>query len=400
MSERAARSPTGLPVVAVLVPHWESTSEEGWVTRQVAGALACAGDVHIITPDGRSAGASVDGAFTLHRLGTPLDAVAELRRALLIEGLSLSAEPMGTSSRAELATLLDQGVIDPWLGATGVLNSLRPDVIVVAGHQSIGALRAADRGLPGTPIALLALGSERHSVAFPHFKVMFDRAEAILAVTEGERRSVIEHHGRMAAVHRIGAPMAANPSALTEPNGWVGSDDYILVVTGSASDEDHVETDLSRLIRLRFPDTPVGISHTDSFSVWRKGQLHEGWAVERPSDMARLMAWARVTVDLHPGPLFARRCVDSLLFGTPIVVPHDSLAREHAERGRGGLWFANASELTWCIDALLDDPTRDAFGRQGRAYAEDEYGSTDRFIDRVVDACGLTTDAEQTPASV
>ena len=95
------------------------------------------------------------------------------------------------------------------------------------------------------------------------------------------------------------------------------------------------------------------------------------------------MAWATVTVDLHPGPLFGRRCVESLLFGTPIVVPGDTIAREHAERGGGGLWFADAAELLWCVEALEDPGIRRTFAAQGHAYAEEEYGSTDRFIDRV-----------------
>ena len=114
-------------------------------------------------------------------------------------------------------------------------------------------------------------------------------------------------------------------------------------------------------------------------------------AVERSSDVARLDG-------LGPGhrrsptrTLFARRCVESLLYGTPIVVPHDSRAREHAERGRGGLWFANAPELAWCIEAMFDPPIREAFSAQGRAYAEAAFGSTDRFIERVLAACGLAS---------
>jgi hypothetical protein len=105
------------------------------------------------------------------------------------------------------------------------------------------------------------------------------------------------------------------------------------------------------------------------------------------------MAWARVTVDLRPGRLFARRCIDSLLYGTPIVVPHDSRAREHAERGRGGLWFASPGELTLCVEALLEPSAHDAFADQGRQYAESEYGSTDHFIHRVVEGCGLAWDS-------
>jgi hypothetical protein len=377
------------PIAAVLVGHWEAKTEGGWITRQVAGALACVADVHIITPDGRVAGRTVDGVFSLHRLATPIDPSAELRRDLLVEALSRSSPERRPARTPDLTALIDHHLIEPWRGAAAVLKALQPDLIVIAGHQTVGALAAVDRCLPETPIALLALGADRHSLAFPHFDHLFGRARSVLAVTEIERSSIAEARGGEAKVHRIGAPLAANPSALSEPNTWVGPTDYILVVTGTGSEDEDEETDLSRLLRLRFPDNPVGIAHTDSFCAWHQGRLNQGWAIERSSDMARLMAWARVTVDLRPGRLFARRCVDSLLFGTPIVVPHDSRAREHAERGRGGLWFSNPAELTWCVEALLEPSTRDTFSVQGRRYAEEEFGSTDRFIERVVSGCGL-----------
>jgi len=143
------------------------------------------------------------------------------------------------------------------------------------------------------------------------------------------------------------------------------------------------------MLRVRFPENPVGIAHNDAFCAWHKGRVNKGWPIERSSDRDRLMAWARATVDLRPGRFFARRCVTSMLYGTPIVVPHDSRAREHAERGRGGLWFTNPTDLSWCVEAFLDPETRAVFSAQGRAYAEAEYGSSDRFINRVLDACRL-----------
>jgi hypothetical protein len=381
------------PLVAVLVAHWETTTEQGWITRQVAGALACLADVHVVTPDGKVAGPAADGTFRLHRLATPIDPATELRRDLLVDALSHTGPVRGTVMPLELSALIDEGLIDPWRSADEVLTALQPDLIVIAGHQNVGALAAVDRSAPATPISLVALGTELHSLAFPSFDRLFDRAASVLTVTENERLTILRSHDGADRVHRIGAPLAANPSALSEPNTWVGATDYILVVTGAGSEEDHVETELSRLLRLRFPDNPVGIAHRDSFCAWHQGRLNQGWAIERSSDMARLMAWARVTVDLRPGRLFARRCVDSLLYGTPIVVPHDSRAREHAERGQGGLWFTNPSELTWCVEALLDPTTRDTFSAQGRDYAEEEYGSTDRFIERVATGCGLATTA-------
>src|SRR5664280_1462491 len=66
------------PVVAVLVTHWVSKTEEGWITRQVAGALACGAEVRVITPDGSAPRTSVDSVFTVHRLGAGVDRAAEL----------------------------------------------------------------------------------------------------------------------------------------------------------------------------------------------------------------------------------------------------------------------------------------------------------------------------------
>ncbi len=381
------------PVVAVLATHWESKSEGGWITRQVAGALACAADVHVITPDGTVAGTSVDSVFTLHRLATPVDPIAELRRDLLVEDLSGSNVTDGIGGPDEIAGLIDWDLVDPWGRATQELVAVKPDLVLIAGHQNIGAMTAVERAGQGTEQVLLALASEDSAVAFPHFDHIIDRSSCILTVTESERSSIVDHHGNAEKVRRIGAPLSANPSVLGEPNTWVGDNETIVVVTDVATHADHEETELARLIRLRFPDNPVGVIHTDAFDAWHQGRLNRGWAVQRSSDLARLMAWARVTVDLHPGNLFARRSVESLLYGTPIVVPAVSRAREHAGRGRGGLWFSDPAELIWCVEGLLENPAHDSFADQGRDYAQAEYGSTEGFIERVVDSCGLTSAA-------
>jgi len=387
--------PGGPPTVAVLAPTWGSTTEEAWMTRQVAGALADAADVHVITPQGRRAGHRIDSVFAVHELGTPLARTAGLRRDLLIEAVVAT----DTSGRVPptIAPLLDRGVVEPWAGAADILGRLRPDLVVIAGHQHVGAVEAVDRAVPDVPVALLALGTDPDSISFPHFDRVFDRAAAILVVTEVERRAVGVAHGRPDRVFRIGAPMAANPSARSEPNPWVGTTDYAIVLTDAHSEAEEEVVELARLIRFSFPEHPIGISYRDVFVVWHEGRWSAGWPVERSSDLGRLMAWARVTVDLRPGPLFARRCVDSLLFGTPVIVPADSRAREHAQRGRGGLWFSTPGELMWCIEAMFDPGIRGPLGRQGQAYAEEEYGSTNRFIQRVVGAVGLdltTADAD------
>jgi len=380
------------PVVAVLSPHWGLGTERGTITRQVAGALACSSEVHVITPTGTAPGTRQDGVFTVHRLGRGDLGPAELRRDLLLTAVAASAGPGQRSDSPDLGRLLDRGLVDPWTAGTEVLGGLRPDVIVLADHRAVGALSAVDRYDPDAPVVLLALAGGDGHLSFPHFDPVVERAGPVLAVTETERRSVADRIGSDADVHRIGAPLAANASVCGEPNPWVGDTDYVLVLTDRGSEDSHVQNELARLIRMRFSDRPVGITHRDGFVAWHEGRAHSGWPVERSSDLARLMAFAAVTVDLRQPELYGRSAVESLLYGTPIVVADDSRSREHAQRGRGGLWFADPAELLWCIDSLLDEATNDVVGAQGRTYAEDEYGSTDRFIDRVTAACGLDVD--------
>src|SRR5664280_516207 len=228
------------PVVALLAAHWESKTEEGWITRQVAGALAWVADVHVITPEGSTAGTSTDSVFTLHRMATPIEPAAELRRDLLIEGLSETGACGDVPGSPELSSLLDQGLVGPWGDASDILSALQPDLAVIAGHQDVGALNAVDRHEPGLPVTLLALGADADSIAFPHFASVFARADTVLAVTESERLTIVEHHGRPDAVRRIGAPLSANPSALSEPNGWVGDTGYLLVLGVDAGEDEEV----------------------------------------------------------------------------------------------------------------------------------------------------------------
>jgi hypothetical protein len=94
------------------------------------------------------------------------------------------------------------------------------------------------------------------------------------------------------------------------------------------------------------------------------------------------LAHARVTIDLAPGPIVARECVESLRFGTPILVPHSSVARAHAEAG-GGLTYSGHSELLAQVSHLADDGVRAVMSAQGQRYADARYGDQQGFVDSV-----------------
>jgi hypothetical protein len=339
--------------LVMLVDRWESTTEQGWITRQVAGALACIADVHVVAPGDSAATATSftatsDSVFTVYRSGPSLA---------------------------------------PEIAAT-VCDRVQANGLVVAGDGWREMAEALDRVDPELPATVLTLSPDGRFNEPDPFARVADRSGAVMVVTDEARAQVPVLAARPDLVHTIGAPVAANPSALGEPDPLVAGSEYVLVHTNVPEGADDYGADAARMLRLRFPGTTIAVLHSDAFCVWHRSRVERAGPIERSSDLDRLMAWALMTVDLQPGPLFARKCITSLLYGTPIVVPHDSRGRPHAQRGGGGLWFANPSELSWCVEAIFDPQTRSTLGTQGRAYAQREFGSTDAFIDKVTAACG------------
>jgi hypothetical protein len=97
-----------------------------------------------------------------------------------------------------------------------------------------------------------------------------------------------------------------------------------------------------------------------------------------------------MTVDLAPGPILARECIESLRFGTPIIVPSGSVARAHADAG-GGMTFSDYPELLSCVEHLCDDTVRTASSSRGRHYADIRYGDQNAFVTSVSRALGFVT---------
>jgi len=240
------------------------------------------------------------------------------------------------------------------------------------------------------PVTLLPLCSDLPSAMYSHFAPLFDRAAVVLTVTESERQVVSDSYPSKDVV-AVGPPLAANPSVWREPNPYLGENDYLVVLTDAPLASTAYTSNLARLVRLAFPYQRVAIVATDAFDVWLRGNVVRSAPITRGSDLLRLMAWARTTIDLAPGSLVARRCVESLLYATPILVPEGSKAHEHARLGCGGLWFETSDELVRCVDAVLDSNTAEELGKQGQGYAESKYGSTQSFIRQVSSVVEATT---------
>ena len=396
---RSRRGSTGggdqRPRVVVLTEHWPvggapftTRDVESMVTRQTAGALTPSADVHIVTAQGAHAHTIPDGAFTVHFLGNTLDPSVALRRSFLLEALVSSTSPDRLSDTlvAEITEWLGDGG-DLWRGGAAVVAAIEPDVVMVSGHLHLGLRSALG---PDTPYVSLPLCARPQGLDLSILAPDLRMASAVVTTSEAERSDVSCHLGPDGPrVSDTGMLVAVNPSVTEQPPAPLAAQDYVLVLCPSAIDAATRPAELARLLGLRFTEHPVVVVHDDGLVTWRRCQAQTTAAVTSDTDLWRLMAWARCTVDLRPDRLLALHCIESMLLGTPVVVPNDSRAQQHAAASNGGLWYGDAAELTSCVEVLLEQGVGSRVGEQGRRYATPRYGSSATFVDEVTAAVGL-----------
>lgn len=244
--------------------------------------------------------------------------------------------------------------------------------LAVVDDADLGALALADHYLPEVPTAPIVSWTWTGTGGTDGGE---HRGAALLAVGVGDDP---------AAVHQVGLHVPVHALAAAQRHVGLGFVDYLLVLgdRGPEAVGDAEPTALARWLAARFADRHLVVVENATASVWRSRSLRGTVSVDTRVDLWRLVAHARLTVDLAPGPLIARECVESLRYGVPIVVPAGGAAARLAARG-GGLWFDDEAELLGCVEALDDQVLRDALGRQGTAVADAWYGDPDRFVERV-----------------
>ncbi len=379
------------PRVVLLTERWdEGDAEPEEAVRRVAGALARSADVDIVTTQGTVPRHCFDGVFPLHELASAPPAPVRIRRRLLLDALTgpsaLGQGPDGRSCPPQATEWLDAVDRAAWAPARALIAGLRPDLLVVTGAVHGGLPDLLDEAAPGVPVVVLPLAPDAPTLALPPARDLLDSADGILVLTEAEHRDVMTGFGPgpHPPVHTVGLALATNPAVWREPMTALSGQDYVLVLCDSDPDAPVAPFEAAvDLLASALPDNSVAAVFTDRLDIWRRGELESLPPPVKLTDRCRLMAWARSTVDLAPGRLWARQSARSLLYATPIVVPDHSRAREHAELGNGGLWYRGMDEMVGAVRALLDPDVRESLGTQGRAYAEERFGSSDRFVARL-----------------
>ncbi len=166
-------------------PSWTHRDAESVVIRGVAAALTPSADVHVIIPEGESGTTVVDGAFTVHSLGNDLDPSVTLRRIFLMETLLSSSEsaPLTGAVLARIKEWLGD-CRSVWEGGRGVMSSIEPDVVMIAGHFHGGLETVLE---PDAPFVALPLCVQPKGRDLNIFEPDVSSASAIVTTSEAER---------------------------------------------------------------------------------------------------------------------------------------------------------------------------------------------------------------------
>lgn len=329
MSDRAAAR------VAVLSAAWGSGDETAFATRVLAGAASRLGPVDVFRP--APPGGVPDGAFDPRGVGEPAP------------GYSWPAD----------------GVVPPADPAA------YRAVLVDAGDRE-GAVLASSL-LPGVP----ALCPGRAAV--PGIALRLDLGPGGGDVDLGS------DGGRGAALASVGLHVPVQALAAERPHHELGPvAGYVLVLSGRGprdADPDRPPAEVAWLV-ARFPRRYVVTVENAVAAVWRSRSCVRRFDVHTRMDLWRLMAHSFALVDLRPGDLFARECVESLAYGVPVVVPEGSAAEVLAARG-AGITFAGIAGLLGAVSALSDAGERARVAAAGVEVAVTWYGDPQGLVRRL-----------------
>ena len=189
----------------------------------------------------------------------------------------------------------------------------------------------------------------------------------------------------------LGVYVPVNPLAATHRHGGLGFADYLLVLSDRPSVPAVAPpTPAVAWLTARFHRRYVVVIEGGSAAVWKGRALRGVVGVDTRIDLWRLMAHACAMVDLAPGDIIGRECIEALRFGTPIVLPREAPGAAHARAG-GGFTFSGNSELFEGVERLLDRSERELCSRRGAEYANSRYGDSSAFVTGVARVLHLVT---------
>jgi hypothetical protein len=241
--------------------------------------------------------------------------------------------------------------------------------VVVGGASGVAIARVA---LPGA--ALVEVAGPEEPIA-PH----------VWAVTPGRAAELASP-----SLRHVGMSVPINPLAARNRHNGLGFTDYVLVLSDRRSERTvprHVPTALAAWLAAGIPSLDLVVVEDATATAYHSRSWRGQVAVDTRTDLHRLLAHARTCVDLCPGEIISRECVESMLLGTPVIVPRSSRAVQLSVDG-AGLWFSGPGELLRGVEALAQPEVHRALSARAQELASSRFGDSASFVRRVGRALG------------
>lgn len=382
----ALTAPVGdRPPVTLLTSRWGEGNEEAVaLTRLLAGALARSASVEVVhlVPGAQDTPTAVvteaDSIFRVHH--APVAGARPLLAGVVHAALGeAGAHRPPAAARPLLRQLAGQA---PALGE--LLGRIAPRGVVLVGHRLPVAFDLfGRRGAPESPrVVAVPCTASPALLADAPLAELLERADAIAYLHPGEADALAAlGHDRLVPLD-LALPL--NRRAVAHPLfGIRFFAPYVLLLRSFPPGGARFRRSLTHELAIR----RLGLSAAEvDGDRWRvsdaEGTLPLPVTPTR-INLWRLMAHAELTIDLRPAGPFGREALESMLLGTPVVVPEGSAAMAHARAAGGGLWYRDLGELLDASTALLDPALKARLGAQGAAYAAAHHGKMDDFVRRV-----------------
>jgi len=382
--------------VVLVTARWgESHGESGAVARLLAGALSTRAQLEVIslrTSASRSPGARIrtlhDSVFVVHEVAaSPSErARAGLVRAALAQGGGGRISEIVGPRLVELGGGRAPGVAEQ-------IASLRADSVVLAGPETWWLPEALRSLRAGTRLVSLPLLGDDPAYDLGAYRALLTQVDALGVLSRAESRRVATRLGAVGGPGRPQLPEVTEldvafpvnrPDSESQMVGMSHFGRFVVLMTGFQSGSPTAaRTPGHDYVRRELGAVAVAEVARDRWFVSDRHEVREVPIGPSRPNLWKLLRHAEVCLDLRAQGITGRETLESLILGTPVVVPEGTVAAEHAERSGGGLCYRDYRELFDAAKAILDNaPLRAGMSAKGREWAEAVHGDQGRFCEQ------------------
>jgi hypothetical protein len=370
------------PYVVLLTERWAGLSDEDeahHALRTLAAALSFAADLKVIVTSGREAASFADGAFDVEVLpgAAPHRHTARLVAGAIRQASGGILDPWAEEKLAELANPPSPQAID-------ALRARRPDALVAAGGAATTAALAQEELSLERLVWVPLLQDDQDA---PHAPWGFaESTDVVISLCEAEAEELAKQGVPPSKLVLAPVPIRVGLPTKAAEALWVEHEEYFVVLASWPAWRRALVATGPIMLLEREVASAFLVIEQNAVATRAPGTKRRMSAHLSRTDLWRMMARAQAVVDLRRPGFFEREVLESLAFGTPVVVPGIGRRQRIAELSEGGVWFQSAAELVECVRALQDPEIRADLGVRGSAWVEAAHGSASSFAHAVQEA--------------